>query len=112
MNFNEKKNILADYNWDDGFKFPSIILRDKNCDLATALEIFYLADGDSYLFLKYDDKKIPDDSEWINFVESLYCDILSGNYTKNDNHYKIPLGRVPKYQLKKLGVPDIFLKDI
>ena len=37
--------IAANYNWDNGFEIPYNIINNKNCDLGTALMIFYDADG-------------------------------------------------------------------
>ncbi len=45
MAYNDLKELLNQYNWDDGFEIPKEILKNRNCDLALALEIFYLADG-------------------------------------------------------------------
>lgn len=37
--------IAGNYNWDNGFEIPYNIIKNKNCDLGTALMIFYDADG-------------------------------------------------------------------
>ena len=37
------------YNWDNGFVIPQIILDNKKCDLSIALLIFYRVDGLRYL---------------------------------------------------------------
>lgn len=49
MAYVDLKNKLDEYNWDDGFEVPRTILADPDCDLALALEIFYLAGGYEYL---------------------------------------------------------------
>ena len=49
MAYADLKNKLDEYNWDDGFEVPRTILADPDCDLALALEIFYLAGGYEYL---------------------------------------------------------------
>lgn len=49
MAYADLKNKLDEYDWDDGFKAPRTILADPDCDLALALEIFYLAGGYEYL---------------------------------------------------------------
>lgn len=47
---NEVLNIfMYNYNWDNGFEIPKLILQKKECDLSTALMIFYSADGLRYL---------------------------------------------------------------
>ena len=45
MQSDSLRALIRDYNWDDGFFLPQAILNDPACDLALALEIFYLADG-------------------------------------------------------------------
>ena len=49
MAYADLKNKLDEYNWDDGVEVPRTILADPDCDLALALEIFYLAGGYEYL---------------------------------------------------------------
>lgn len=44
--------IIVNYNWDDGFELPLEIIQHQNCELATALNAFYLAEGDLYLLDK------------------------------------------------------------
>lgn len=46
---NKLRQLLNEYNWDDGFDLAKEMLENPDCDLALALEIFYLADGYSYL---------------------------------------------------------------
>ena len=48
MTYEKMKAVLQDYNWDNGFDVPKQILLDENCDLALALEVFYLGDGFGY----------------------------------------------------------------
>ena len=48
MVYNDLENMLNEYNWDNGFGIPKEILGDPWCDLALALEIFYLSDGYAY----------------------------------------------------------------
>ena len=49
MVYNDLENMLNEDNWDNGFEIPKEILADPRCDLALALEIFYLSDGYAYL---------------------------------------------------------------
>ena len=37
--------FASNYNWDNGFEIPNIIINNTNCDLGTALMLFYSADG-------------------------------------------------------------------
>lgn len=59
---------------EDGFELPKEILADPGCDLALALEIFYLGDG--YACLE-NLEKTTDLKEWGNFITVLYDDILN-----------------------------------
>jgi len=101
--------MLREYNWDDGYALPQKLLDDPGCDLALALEIFYLADGYALL------SGIGEGSsraEWKKFVTRLYDGIQSGKYRRTDAKFEVPLNRVARYKLKKRGVPEIFLNDL
>ena len=110
MQYNKMREKLDEYNWDDGFAFPKELVSDPNCDLALALEVFYLSDGYSFL---QDYPEIPSGNpEWIDFVKKLMQDILAGKYPKTSKHYEVDLSKVQKYKLSKLGVPEVFLQDV
>jgi len=110
MQYDEMKEKLVEFNWDDGFGFPKKVVADSNCDLALALEVFYLADWDCFLY------DYPDEPEgnatWKKFVKKLMQDILTGKYPVTDRHFEIPLSKVQRYKLSKLNVPEIFLNDL
>lgn len=109
MIYDELKKTITDYNWDDGFDLPKKILNNEYCDLALALEIFYLADGLAYL----EDMSFNSNlQEWSLFISNLYDDILIGRYKKSNNTFYIPLSNVCKYKLRKKLIPEIFLQDI
>lgn len=110
MTYEEMKRQLAIYNWDDGFDLPQKILSDKNCDLAMALEVFYLGDGFTY-FLTYA-HNIGGTQEWFCFIDSLYKAIKNGRYVKSEHHYTIPLNKVQRYKMGKNNIPTIFLEDV
>lgn len=82
MVYNDLKSKLNKYNWDNGFEIPNEILADSSCDLALALEVFYLADGYGYL------------------------------EKSTDTTFEIPLNKAQRYKLRKKGVPEIFLTDL
>ncbi len=109
MLYFDLKSKLNEYNWDDGFEVPREILADPECDLALALEVFYLGDGYSYL---ENLTKTTDLKEWERFIATLYDDILNNKFPKTSIAFKIPLTRVQKYKLRKNGVPEIFLNDL
>ncbi len=110
MTYEEMKQQLDKYNWDDGFDIPKQILTDPNCDLALALDVFYLADG--YAYLMGMEKNNDRSKKWICFVEKLYADINNGVYAKTNHNFEIPLSKVQCYHLRKKSIPDVFLKSI
>lgn len=103
------RQILNDYNWDDGFDLPKKLLENHDCDLALALEIFFLADGYSYLI---DNQRRTFQNEWMLFVDKLYNDIVNGKYIQTTSTFENPLTKVQRYKLKKQQIPDIFLTDL
>ncbi|MCM1133313.1 MAG: DUF4274 domain-containing protein [Ruminococcus flavefaciens] len=109
MTYSRMKKLLDEYNWDDGLELPKQIVSDSNCDLAMALEVFWLGDGSSYIF---DDNSDCFDKEWYEFIKKLYNDINNGKYAVTENHFEISLTRTEKYYLQKKGVPEIFYKDL
>lgn len=106
---NKLRQLLNEYNWDDGFDLAKEMLENPDCDLALALEIFYLADGYSYLI---DKSRSTSLKAWKLFVEKLYNDILEGKYIQTASTFENPLTKVQRYKLKKQQIPDIFLIDL
>lgn len=106
MVHNDLRSKLNEYNWDDGFEIPKEILAAPGCDLALALEIFYLSDG--YAFLD-NLTKTTDVKEWGRFITVLYDDILNNKFPKTSTAFEIPLSKVQKYKLQKKGISKIFL---
>lgn len=99
------------YNWDNGFDIPQVILDNKQCDLSIALLIFYRADGLSYLANKFDNGNL---AQWSSFIKKLYTSILVGKYPKSTIGFEIPLTKVQIFKLKKLISPEenIFVEHI
>ena len=106
MVYNDLRSKLNEYNWDDGFEIPKQILAAPSCDLALALELFYLSDG--YAFLD-DSTKTTDLKEWGKFIAVLYDDILNDKFPKTSTAFEIPLSQVQKYKLQKKGISKNFL---
>lgn len=109
MVYYDLKSKLSEYNWDDGFEALQKILSDSNCDLALALEIFYLADGYGYLEKSTTTTALE---EWNGFITTLYNDILNNRFSHTNTSFEIPLSKVQKYKLRKNQVPEIFLTDL
>ncbi|MBO5092909.1 MAG: DUF4274 domain-containing protein [Lachnospiraceae bacterium] len=109
MVYYDLKSKLNHYNWDDGFEVPQKILSDPDCDLALALEVFYLSDGYAYL---EDFSQTTALTEWKDFMTALYHDILNNKFPKTNAPFEIPLTKVQKYRLRKKGISEIFLTDL
>lgn len=103
------RELIRDYNWDDGFLLPQSVLNDPACDLALALEIFYLADGYALLSGCLEDCAL---TEWTAFIRPLFENITEGKYHDTGAAFTIPLNRTARYQFRKRGVPEVFLTDL
>lgn len=98
--------IACKYNWDDGFKFPKLIIENKNCDLDTALMIFY--DADDYTFLNGNNEEEPANlNVWFN----LYRKIFDSEFVGKSIQYIPEVTKVQIYKLKKgnPSVPEVLL---
>ena len=99
------------YNWDNGFEIPQMILDNNICDLSTALLVFYRADGLSYLLDKSCNVNL---SQWCSFIGKLYDSILDGKYNKGEIEFRVPLSKVQLFKLKKTLTEEerIFIENI
>lgn len=86
------------YNWNNGFEIPTVIVENPACSLSTALMIFFLADGFRYLIEKNETSDIP---EWLDFVSRLYNRIIIGNFPNSPIAFSVPLSKVQIFKLKK-----------
>lgn len=107
------------FNWNHDFSFPSSLLNDAGCDLSLALNIFYLADGYSYLLHRFLEEDAPGMQGWLPFMEELYKRITDRKFPNTESlfpgekhPYKIPLSKVQRFRLHKAGVPEVLLEDI
>lgn len=99
------------YNWDNGFDIPQLVLDNEKCDLSIALLIFYRADGLSYLADKSGNVNLP---QWSSFIKRLYDSILTGKYQRGEIEFKVPLSKVELFKLKKTITEEekIFIENI
>lgn len=99
------------YNWDNGYEIPQLVLDNDNCDLSIALLVFYRADGISYLYDKSYNERLP---QWSCFIKKLYDSILGGKYESGEIEFKVPLSKVQLYKLKKILTEkeNIFVENI
>lgn len=101
--------IAGNYNWNNGFDVPKSIINNINCDLGTALMIFELSDGYTYLF---GDKDEFSSKKWEDFICEIKSKIESDWYTNKLIKYTPELSRAEKFQLKKMycNINPIFIK--
>ena len=93
--------FMCSYNWDDGLEIPAAVLSNKNCELATALMIFYQAEGERYLSDREAVKKDYSDP-WAEFIEKLYERIINGGFVQGDILFEPPLVKVQLFRLSKV----------
>lgn len=101
--------FMKNYNWDDGFEIPKKVISKKNCELSTALMIFYMAEGDRYL-----ENKNSVLVEWSTFIQELYDQIMNNHFKEGNILFIPPFSRVQLYKIKKILNEDeqIFIKEI
>lgn len=99
------------YNWDNGFEIPQLILNNDKCDLSIALLVFYRADGISYLFNKSYNERLPN---WSSFIKTVYDSILDGKYQRGEIEFTVPLSKVQLFKLQKILTEkeNIFVENI
>lgn len=98
------------YNWDDGFDVPYAIANHPRCDLAVALELFWLSDA---VEVHLDRHRISPASEnWVRFFEFLMGRLMAGRYERGEASFVPDLSRVEMHKYKKLNVPDLFLSEV
>jgi hypothetical protein len=106
----ELRQLIQGYNWDDGFALPRRIAGHPNCDLTVALELFWLANAD-IVFLG-DTPESAHSAEWREFSQTLANKILDGRYGHGPSAYIPPLTKVQIHNLRKRGLPDVFLTGV
>ncbi|MGG4491315.1 DUF4274 domain-containing protein [Metabacillus idriensis] len=98
------------YNWNNGFDIPKIILANQNCDLGTGLLMFHYADG--YRMLENSDEVLNSSSEeWKEFLMETYNKVLNLNFKSQNISFEPELTKIQKYKLKKNNpnIPDVFI---
>lgn len=101
--------FIDEYNWDDGLEIPYCILNHPNCELGTALKIFYLGEGSAMLSEGYQNRTL---GHWVEFIEYTYKRVSEGNYQSKLIGFNFPLMESAKENIKKAGWPEFFIEDI
>lgn len=108
---------LEQYNWDDGFSVPYLIVCHPNCALATAVDAFWLSEGDSYFEDGFMEEEVsPYQKDWKEFVIFITERILQNHYNAAGlgfpSQWKLSRAQLLYRQKhgweKHDGIPDIF----
>ena len=110
MSSSELRQLALEYNWDDGFEVPQHIADHQSCDLAVALELFWLSEAASVYLGEASEH--PYNTAWRTFSRNLADRILSGHYTYGSASFMPPLTKVQIYKYRKKGLPEVFLSSV
>jgi hypothetical protein len=102
--------FALNYNWNNGFDIPKMILSHSNCDLGTGLLLFYQADG--YRMLVDSDEVLHSSSEdWKDFLKKTYNQVINLEFETQDISFEPELTKIQMYKLKKNNpkIPDVFV---
>lgn len=111
MTAQELHAFLGEYNWDNGFEPVWAIIQNPECELATALLAFWLADPDLSTVP-------PAASRYENhtkFVAELFDRITSGRYGVGRLPYnpnEFIMNRLQRVKLERSGLPSVFLEQL
>ncbi len=104
----ELRELARAHNWDNGLEVPIAISEHASCDLAVALELFWLADAATVLSIDED----PNGDPWFHFCELIADRILTGYYTGASSSFEVPLTKVQVHNYRRSGLAEIFLTRV
>jgi hypothetical protein len=102
--------LARDHNWDDGFGVPRAVADHPNCDLAVALELFWLANADAVYLGEATERKGNED--WRSFSALIAQRVLADHYRPKSGRFRVPLTKVQIYNFRKKALPEVFLSDV
>lgn len=111
MNFTKSEKIYLQaefYNWDFGLELPKSLLRDENCDKATALLIYWESDPDFY----YGHESLNDIPDWALEGYELMKEaeeLIIKNQFLEEIAYTPDLYRIPKDSKILAKIPEKLL---
>lgn len=104
--------FAANYNWNNGFDIPTVILENKSCDFGTGLLMFHYADG--YRMMENPDEVSRSSSEeWKDFLGKVYNKLMNLEFKSQNISFDPDLTKIQKYKLKKSNpnIPDILINS-
>lgn len=102
--------FASNYNWNSGFKVPTVILENEACDFGTGLLMFHYADG--YRILENPDEVSSSSLEdWKDFLGKVYNKLINLEFKSHNISFDPELTKIQKYKLKKSNpnIPDILI---
>ena len=94
--------FAANYNWNNGFDIPKVLLENENCDLGTGLLMFHYADG--YRILENPEEVSASTSEeWKGFLFKLYNRLENSEFQRQSISFNPELTKIQKFKLKKVA---------
>ena len=94
--------LLDNYNWDNGFEVPEVIINHPNCTLPVALLAFYRADGIQYLLEGEAVFANRLSKSWEDFIKEVYNKILKKKYPNGSISFQPEITKIQKFKLNKL----------
>ena len=89
------QSYASAYNWDDGFSLPEAIANNNCCDLGTALPLFWLAEGMSFITGEVEVNEYNKD--WARFCELVSGKLLSNVYPLGPVSFTPNISKVTKF---------------
>jgi len=106
----ELQDAARTHNWDDGFAIPLDIANHRLCDLAVALDLFWLAEA--ILWYQGEIEEDIYNGEWVAFSKLITSRILNDSYKVGTAEFRSEFGRVQRYKYLKSGVPALLLDNV
>lgn len=98
-------HVATSWNWDYDHAVPLWIIRQKDCDIATALEIFFLAEPSYYYkWVNYRNAVPKNNLEMFDFLTEIRDKIAQGFYQRSEIEYDGP--EHMKYEVRSWDTDD------
>lgn len=106
--------LINNYNWDNGFELPNVVIQNPKCTLSVLLLAFYRADGLRYLLEGDKAFFYQHTKSWEYFIKDVYSKIINHEYVYGDISFQNELTKTEKFKIKKINplIDPVFLNDI
>ncbi|MEW8441278.1 MAG: DUF4274 domain-containing protein [Candidatus Thiodiazotropha taylori] len=104
------QKYAINYNWDDGVRLPIAVANNKYCDLGTALTLFWLAEGMSFLSGEVERNRYNND--WADLCDMLVQRLTKNYYAIGPVSFKPSINKVTAFKYQKAGVPSVLYQEV